>query len=43
LNHGLSISSSYRGYVGDTGQAGFHRNLAQFSLAWSPSAGNLFQ
>jgi hypothetical protein len=43
LNHGLSISSTYRGYVGDTGQTGFHRNLALFSLAWSPSAGNLFQ
>jgi hypothetical protein len=43
LNHGLSISSSYRGYVGDTGEAGFHRNLALFSLAWSPSAGNFFQ
>jgi hypothetical protein len=43
LNHGLSISSSYRGYVGDNGQVGFHRNVALFSLAWSPSTGKLFQ
>jgi hypothetical protein len=43
LDHGLSISSSYRGYVGATAQAGFHRNVALFSLAWSPSAGKIFQ
>jgi hypothetical protein len=43
LIHGLGISSSYRGYLGNTGQANFHRNLAQISLTWSPSAGKIFQ
>ncbi|WP_158791826.1 hypothetical protein [Granulicella sp. L60] len=43
LGHGLSISYSYRGYVGDTGETSFRRNAALFSIAWSPNAGKIFQ
>jgi len=43
LGHGFSASYSYRGFVGDTGGTGFSRNVALFSLAWTPSAGHLFQ
>ena len=43
LGHGLSGSYSYRGYVGDTGGTSFSRNVALFSLSWTPSTGRLFQ
>jgi hypothetical protein len=43
LGHGFGASYSYRGFVGDTGGTGFSRNVALFSLAWTPSAGHLFQ
>jgi hypothetical protein len=43
LGHGLNASYNYRGYVGDTGGTGFSRNVASFSLAWTPNAGHLFQ
>ncbi len=43
LGHGLQASYSYRGYVGDSGGTGLTRNVAQFSLAWTPGAGHIFQ
>jgi hypothetical protein len=43
LGHGLSASYSYRGYVGDTGGTNFSRNVALFSVAWTPRAGHFFQ
>jgi hypothetical protein len=43
LGHGLSVSYSYRGSAGDTGGTSFSRSVALFSLAWTPSAGRLFQ
>jgi hypothetical protein len=43
LGHGLSASYSYRGYLGQSGKTNFSRNVALFSVAWTPSAGRLFQ
>jgi hypothetical protein len=43
LDHGFNASYSYRGFVGDTGGTGFSRNVALFSLAWTPNAGHLFR
>jgi hypothetical protein len=43
LGHGLRASYSYRGYVGDSGGTHFTRNAALFSIAWTPSAGHVFQ
>jgi hypothetical protein len=43
LDHGLNASYSYRGFVGGTGGTGFSRNVALFSLAWTPNAGHLFR
>jgi hypothetical protein len=43
LGHGLRASYSYRGYVGDSGGTHFSRNAALFSIAWTPSAGHVFQ
>jgi hypothetical protein len=43
LGHGFNASYSYRGFIGDTGGTSFSRNVALFSLAWTPNAGHLFQ
>jgi hypothetical protein len=43
LDHGFNASYSYRGFVGGTGGTGFSRNVALFSLAWTPNAGHLFR
>jgi hypothetical protein len=43
ISHGLRISYSYRGYVGDSGGTHFNRNAVLFSLAWTPGAGHIFQ
>ena len=43
LGHGLQGAYSYRGYVGDSGGIGLTRNVAQFSLVWTPGAGHIFQ
>ena len=43
LGHGLRAISSYRGYLGDSGELPFHRNVAQYSIAWTPRAGHLIQ
>jgi hypothetical protein len=43
LGHGLRASYSYRGYVGDSGGTHIIRNAALFSIAWTPSAGHVFQ
>ncbi len=43
LGHGLRASYSYRGYIGDSGGSGFSRNVAQFSLGFTPGAGHIFQ
>jgi hypothetical protein len=43
LGHGFNASYSYRGFAGETGGTGFSRNVAFFSLAWTPNAGHLFQ
>lgn len=40
---GFRAAHSYRGYVGDSGGLPFSCNVAQFSLAWTPSAGHLIQ
>jgi hypothetical protein len=43
LHHGIAVSYSYRGYVTDTGETGYNRNLAQFSITWTHNAGQIFQ
>jgi hypothetical protein len=43
LTHGLRASSSYRGYVGDSGGTHYSRNVALFSIVWTPGAGHIFQ
>lgn len=43
LGHGLRASYSYRGYVGDSGGSHFNRNVALFSIVWTPGAGHVFQ
>jgi hypothetical protein len=43
LGHGFSATFSYRGYVGDSDGTKSTRNLALFSLAWTPGAGRVFQ
>jgi hypothetical protein len=43
LDHGLRASYSYRGYVGDSGGTHFSRNVALFSISWTPGAGHIFQ
>jgi hypothetical protein len=43
LGHGVRASYSYRGYIGDSGTTHFTRNVAMFSIAWTPSAGHIFQ
>jgi hypothetical protein len=43
LGHGIRASYSYRGYIGDSGGTSFNRNVAVFSIAWTPSAGHVFQ
>jgi hypothetical protein len=43
FSHGFSTSYSYRGYIGDWGGDKFTRNVALFSLAWSPGSGRVFQ
>jgi hypothetical protein len=48
IGQGLSVSFSYRGYIGSWSGAESVRNVAMFSLtwtpaAWAPIAGRLFQ
>jgi hypothetical protein len=43
IGHGFSATYTYRGYVGDSGGTKFTRNLALFSLTWTPGAGRVFQ
>jgi hypothetical protein len=43
IGHGFSATFSYRGYVGDSDGTKFTRNLALFSLTWTPGAGRVFQ
>lgn len=43
IGHGFSATYSYRGYIGDWDGNKFTRNLALFSLMWSPGAGRVFQ
>jgi hypothetical protein len=43
LGHAWRASYSYRGYVGDSGGTRFSRNVAQFSVTWSPGTGRIFQ
>jgi hypothetical protein len=43
LPHGLSASCSYRGYLGQSGETTFNRQVALFSISWAPSAGHFFQ
>jgi hypothetical protein len=43
IGHGFGATFSYRGYVGDSDGTKFTRNLALFSLAWTPGAGRVFQ
>jgi hypothetical protein len=43
LHHGIAVSYSYRGYVTDTGETSYKRNLAQFSVTWTHNAGQVFQ
>jgi hypothetical protein len=43
LGHGLRASYSYRGYVGDSGGTHYSRNVALFSIVWTPGAGHVFQ
>jgi hypothetical protein len=43
LGHGLRASYSYRGYLGDSGGTRFSRNVALFSIVWTPGAGHIFQ
>jgi hypothetical protein len=43
MGHGFSATYTYRGYVGDSNGTKFTRNLALFSLTWTPGAGRVFQ
>jgi hypothetical protein len=43
IGHGFSATYSYRGYLGDLDGTKFTRNLALFSLTWTPGAGRVFQ
>jgi hypothetical protein len=43
LHHGIAVSYSYRGYVTDSGNTSYKRNLAQFSVTWTHDAGQVFQ
>lgn len=43
LGRGFNVSCSYRYFSGNTGGIGFTRNVALFSLGWSPASGHLFQ
>jgi hypothetical protein len=43
LGHGLRAILSYRWYAGDTSQFNFTRTSALLSIAWTPTAGHLFQ
>jgi hypothetical protein len=43
IGHGFSGTYSYRGYIGDWDGNRFTRNLALFSLSWTPGAGRVFQ
>jgi hypothetical protein len=43
LGHGLRAIASYRWYTGDTSQSNFRRTTALLSIAWTPTAGHLFQ
>ena len=43
LGHGLRAILSYRWYTGDNSGSNFTRNTALLSIAWTPTAGHLFQ
>ena len=43
LGHAFTAAISYRNYAGNWGQTNFSRQVALFSLAWTPGAGHLFQ
>jgi hypothetical protein len=43
LGHGLRAVFSYRWYTGNTFQSNFTRTTALLSIAWTPTAGHLFQ
>jgi hypothetical protein len=43
IGHGFSATYTYRGYASDSGGTKSTRNLALFSLAWTPGAGRVFQ
>jgi hypothetical protein len=43
IGHGFSATYTYRGYVGDWNGTKFTRDLALFSLTWTPGAGRVFQ
>jgi hypothetical protein len=43
LGHGLRAILSYRWYTGDAFQSNFTRTTALLSIAWTPTAGHLFQ
>jgi hypothetical protein len=43
LGHGLRAILSYRWYAGDTSESKFTRTTALLSIAWTPTAGHLFQ
>lgn len=43
LGHGLRAILSYRWYTGDNSGSNFTRNTALLSVAWTPTAGHLFQ
>jgi hypothetical protein len=43
IGHGFSATYTYRGYAGDWDGTKFPRNLALFSLTWTPGAGRVFQ
>jgi hypothetical protein len=43
LGHALTAAISYRNYTGNWGLTNFSRQVALFSLAWTPGAGHLFQ
>jgi hypothetical protein len=43
IGHGFSATYTYRGYLGEWDGVKFSRNLALFSLTWTPGAGRVFQ
>jgi hypothetical protein len=43
LGHGLRAILSYRWYTGDNSGSNFTRSTALLSIAWTPTAGHLFQ